>query len=67
MIDVFIIEKVKEKQQKEREQLGLNIKYLIESKAELERIARVGEDAKRELIKLEDKIRDGMYKYLGWK
>ena len=64
MISVGVISQVKKEMAKEKERLANSIKYQIEKKTELEQIIREAEDAKKELDRLEDKLRENMYQYL---
>lgn len=48
-----------------KEQIAMNIKYLLEEKVQLERDIRVGEEAKRAIAYTEDKLSRLMEKYIG--
>ncbi len=59
------MEKIRDIENMSKDQIAMNLKYLLEEKAELERQIRVGEEAKRAITYTEDKLGRLMERYLG--
>ncbi len=63
----FIVQKInyKEEQERIKQEIEHELKYLVEQKAELKRLVGIGEKAEKELKEKEKRIQVLMTTYLG--